>query len=243
MRILLSYNPFLLHAFPIVVAHILHPSPRHIDGCINFHFTAPLWLKGTLVEWVMCLCVVWACSIFYFGYGWSIGQRGIRNCGNLSVWQPGVVEMSGRLLCFPWLLRLGDQCCRLGWAWLVEGEGDRGALRGFGSALIRVIITTGTRIHTYTYTHTSSGICYWRLSWLLWFPWGRGDNVFGHSAWRAEISPWMQDKLPFITLWTVSEPARTWRGHRKRTRQEGREDESKYARVRAQMTDDRLARV
>lgn len=110
----------------------------------------------------MCLCVVWACSIFYFGYGWSIGQRGIRNCGNLSVWQPGVVEMSGRLLCFPWLLRLGDQCCRLGWAWLVEGEGDRGTLRGFGSALIRVIITTGTRIHTHIHTLAvvfATGVC------------------------------------------------------------------------------------
>lgn len=38
----------------------------------------------------------------------------------------------------------GDQSCSLGWA------GGGGTLRGFGSALIRVIITTG---HTYTQTH------------------------------------------------------------------------------------------
>lgn len=50
----------------------------------------------------------------------------------------------------------------LGWAWLVEGEGDRGTLRGFGSALIRVIITAGTRIHTHTHTLAvvfATGVC------------------------------------------------------------------------------------
>lgn len=36
----------------------------------------------------------------------------------------------------------------LGWA----GRGERGTLRGFGSALIRVIITAGTHTHTHAYT-------------------------------------------------------------------------------------------
>lgn len=36
-----------------------------------------------------------------------------------------------------------------GWAGLVE-RGKRGTLRGFGSALIRVIITAGTHTHTHT---------------------------------------------------------------------------------------------
>lgn len=59
------------------------------------------------------------------------------------------MEMSGRLLCFPWLLKLGIRAA--GWAelgWV--GRGERGTLRGFGSALIRVIITAGTHTHTHT---------------------------------------------------------------------------------------------
>lgn len=55
---LFSYNPFTPACSPIVVFSILHPSHRHIDGCISFHFTAPLWLKA---EWVMCLCIAWKC--------------------------------------------------------------------------------------------------------------------------------------------------------------------------------------
>lgn len=39
-----------------------------------------------------------------------------------------------------------EQQAGLGWA----GRGERGTLRGFGSALIRVIITAGTHTHAYT---------------------------------------------------------------------------------------------
>lgn len=152
MHDVIKLEPISFARLPVVVANILHPSPRHIDGCISFHFTAPLWLKALLAEWVMCLCIAWACSIFYFGCGWSIGQREVRCMWEykernkcfvplcLSVWQ--LVELSGRLLCFPLLLKLG--MAGLGcWA------GERRTLRGFGSTLIRVIITAGTHTHTH----------------------------------------------------------------------------------------------
>lgn len=41
----------------------------------------------------------------------------------LSVWQPGALGMSDRLLCFPELLELGDHNCRAG---LVGGGEERG---------------------------------------------------------------------------------------------------------------------
>lgn len=62
-RVFSGCNPLSSPRLPIVVAHMLHPSHRHIDGCINFHFTAPLRPKGALVE---CLCVTQAWSIFLF---------------------------------------------------------------------------------------------------------------------------------------------------------------------------------
>ncbi|KAA8582020.1 hypothetical protein FQN60_008760 [Etheostoma spectabile] len=82
-----------------------------------------------------------------FSTGWSCGLHAdwteLTNC------VPGVLNkkenkqknlrgmtMSGRLLCFPWLLKLGIRAA--GWAelgWV--GRGERGTLRGFGSALIR----------------------------------------------------------------------------------------------------------
>lgn len=106
------------------------------------------------------------------------------------------MEMSGRLLCFPWLLKLGIRAA--GWAelgWV--GRGERGNPAG---VWLRSNPGDYYCWDTHTYTHTSAGICCWRQSWLPWFPLLRGDNVFGHSAWRAEISQWKQDKQPFITF-------------------------------------------
>lgn len=70
-----------------------------------------------------------------------------------------------------------------------------GTLRGFGSALIRVIITAGTHTHTLALVF-AVGVRPDSCS----FPLVRGDNVSGHFAWRAEISPLMPDKQPFITF-------------------------------------------
>lgn len=50
----------------------------------------------------------------------------------------------------PMAAQTGDQSCRLGRAGLGRQGGERGTLRGFGSALIRVIITAGTHRHTHT---------------------------------------------------------------------------------------------
>lgn len=52
----------------------------------------------------------------------------------------------------PMAAQTGDQSCRQGWAGLGRaGRGERGGtLRGFGSALIRVIISAGTHTHTHT---------------------------------------------------------------------------------------------
>lgn len=50
----------------------------------------------------------------------------------------------------PMAVQTGDQSCRLGRAglgWAARGE--RRTLRGFGSTLIRVIITAGTHTHTH----------------------------------------------------------------------------------------------
>lgn len=121
-----------------------------------------------------------------------------------------------------------------GWAGRVKGE-RRGDPAG---VWLRSNPGDYYRWDTHTYTHTSTGICCWRQSWLPWFPPVRGDNVSGHSAWRAEISQWTQDKRPFITLWAlfqslnscgcvficVSAFVCTWRGLGNRKRQEGRVD-------------------
>lgn len=87
-------------------------------------------------------------------------------CGNdLTVWQArrgGDVRPAALL---PMAAQCGDQCCRLGRAgpgWEGRGEGGGGTLQGFGSALIRVIITAGTHIHTHANTLAlvfAAGVC------------------------------------------------------------------------------------
>ena len=221
MTLLSFFSPSLPH-LPTVGANILHPSPRHIDGYINFHFTAPLWLKGMLVElgyvslYWPSLSLILFCPRMIDRTKGGLGEEGKKNVGIqkerdifsplcLSVWQPDAVEMSGRLLCFPWRLKLGEQSCRQGRgrAGLGRQEGREGGRGGKGDpAGVWLRSNPGDyyRWGTHKYTHTSAGICCWRQSWLPWFPLVRGDNVSGHFAWRAEISQWMQDKQPFITL-------------------------------------------
>lgn len=79
-------------------------------------------------------------------------------CGNyLTVWQPGVVEMSGRLLCFPWQLNVGISAA--GWAGL--GPAGREEGRGGGGYPAGVWLRSNpgdyycwdTHIHTHMQTH------------------------------------------------------------------------------------------
>lgn len=66
----------------------------------------------------------------------------------------------------------------MGWLGLWRGA-DRGTLRGFGSTLIRVIITTGT----HTQAAITVGICYWRQAGPLPLTRVRGEGA-------EQISPW-----------------------------------------------------
>lgn len=86
----------------------------------------------------------------------------------------------GTAALLPSAAQSGDQSGSLGWA------GGGGTPRGFGSALIRVIITTGT------HRHTRSGICCWRRPWLLWPP-PRSEVIMRPAILHCEprISPQM----------------------------------------------------
>lgn len=66
-------------------------------------------------------------------------------------------DKDGAAALLPSASQSGDQRCSLGWA------GGGGTLRGFGSALIRVIITTGT--------HRHASICCWQPRLLRLSPW------------------------------------------------------------------------
>lgn len=120
-------------------------------------------------------------------------------CVDFSVWPSRTVEKSGQLLCFPWMLKLGINAA--GQAGLGHA-GRRGRKEG-DPAGVWLRSNPGDYYHWETHTHTSTGICCWRQSWLLWFPLVRGDNVLNYSVWWAEISQWTQDKWPFITLWAL----------------------------------------
>lgn len=78
----------------------------------------------------------------------------------LSVWKPGAVEMSGRLLCFPWLLKLGIRACRagLGWAGPVRRWGEKKKRGDPAGVWLRSNPGDYYRWDTHTYTHTSPGI-------------------------------------------------------------------------------------
>lgn len=110
-----------------------------------------------------------------------MGQKGIREIRELKKRKTGFSLLSlpsclsgsrewwgcsSRAALLPIAAQTGDESRRLGWA--AGGDGE-GTLQGFGSALIRVIITAGTQRHTRTHTHTGAGICCWRQSRLLWF--------------------------------------------------------------------------
>lgn len=95
-------------------------------------------------------------------------------------------DKDGAAALLPSASQSGDQRCSLGW---VDGGGT---LRGFGSALIRVIITTGT--------HRHASICCWQ-PWLLRLsPWS--EVIMRPAVLHCEprISPQMLINR-LLSLW------------------------------------------
>lgn len=121
-----------------------------------------------------------------------------------------------------------------GWAGRVRGE-NGGTLQGFGSALIRVIITAGTHTHTHTlalvfaagvspdsrgFSRSEVITCPAILHGELRYHSGRRINGLSSLLWALFQSL----NLCGCVFICVSAFVRTWRGLRNRKRQKGRVD-------------------